>query len=92
MAQYNACDQSEIQSCAGNSDQVNLVHLPPQTELKDGSAILTSGIGGVLPFGLVLGHVRYTENGDMFVELSSDLKNVSYVKIIDYKLDTTLKP
>lgn len=74
-----------------NSDNPELIHLPAQTEIPENASVLTSGHGGILPPGLLIGHVRYDANGERKIELLSNPALSHYVQIVDYKLDATLK-
>lgn len=70
-----------------NDDLAVLKHLPPGYKLPEGAVIMSSGHGGIFPAGLPLGKV--SANG--VVSLFSDFTSLSYVKIVNSKIDPNLK-
>jgi rod shape-determining protein MreC len=79
---------------AGTNDGLPaLRHLPPGHKAPEGAMIMTSGHGGIFPAGLPLGKVSMgKENASRgSVDLFSDFSSLSYVKIINNKVDPNLK-
>lgn len=75
-----------------NSGIPKLLHLPQKAEIPEGAAVLTSGHGGVLPPGLMLGYIHYDKVGSPTIKLLDDPKDTSFVRIVDYDIDATLSP
>lgn len=70
---------------------LKLSYLPEDAQLVSGDQVITSGLGGVYPAGLLVGSIRgvYTEEDGMSryaeVEPAADVANVKYVYVItDY--------
>lgn len=77
---------------AGNNDSLPLlVHLPPQTQVEQGARIITSGYGGVFPYGLPVGQVLVDERGVRKATLYADLDRAVYVRVVDKPEDINLK-
>ena len=69
---------------AGNNEgKPELVHLPRDAELKAGMRILTSGHGGVLPYGLPVGEVVETAGGGFAVKINETADNLTHVRVLD---------
>lgn len=67
-----------------NRVQPVLQHLPPDTRLKEGTRIVTSGHGGVFPKGLPVGRVVHSDSdGGWKVNLFADFSRLIHVRIID---------
>lgn len=79
---------------AGTNDGLPILkHLPPGHKPPEGAVVMTSGHGGLFPAGLPLGKVssdRSSINAGS-VSLFSDFTSLSYVKIINTKIDPNLK-
>ena len=56
-----------------------LKHLPKDSGLVEGARIVTSGDGGVFPFGLPIGTVIIGKNGDKFIQPYADMDRITYV-------------
>ena len=72
-----------------NSDMPELMYLPRDTDVKEGTRIVTSGNGGMFMPGLPVG-VVVIRNGVPFVKLFSDISRVTYVRIVDFPEDPHL--
>ena len=69
---------------SGNNDGMpTLDHLPLGTELKVGMKIITSGHGGVLPYGLPVGKVALNKDGSMGVEIYESADRLTHVRVLD---------
>lgn len=69
---------------AGNNTDLPLLeHLPAEMEPEIGANVITSGHGGLFPFGLPVGKVVLNEHGRPAVELYADLNNLIYVRVVD---------
>jgi rod shape-determining protein MreC len=74
-----------------NSARPRLVFLPENAKLVPGERIVTSGHGGALPAGLLVGIVTSAGEGTMRVEPIVDWDRLEYVRVIDFE-SVTLKP
>ncbi len=71
-----------------------LMHLPPETHIKQNVRIVTSGVGGVFPAGLPVGIVKSekrNESNQIVVEPFADFNRLMHVRIIDTPIDPNLK-
>jgi rod shape-determining protein MreC len=73
-----------------NTDQPQLIYLPPHAKPQLGDKIVTSGDGGVFPPGLVVGSVTSIVGSTVRVEPASDLSRVEYLRVIDFGLSGLL--
>lgn len=68
--------------------QMKLSYLPADTQLVSGDQVITSGLGGVLPAGLMVGTIRslYTEADGLtryaVVDPAADIEDLRYVYVI----------
>ena len=75
-----------------NEKTTSLLHLPPDTDLKDGVRIITSGHGGMFPHGLVIGRIKRDEKGIAHVQPFADFDRLVHVRILDKSTDPNLVP
>jgi rod shape-determining protein MreC len=77
---------------AGQNDMnPALVHLPPESEIKSGARIITSGYGGIFPPGLPIGRVVIGQDGVYRVQLFADFDRLVHVRIVDRNEDPNLQ-
>jgi rod shape-determining protein MreC len=69
-----------------NSPRPALLYLEPQTPVKPGDRIVTSGDGGLFPPGLPVGVVAAIGDGEARVEPFVALSQVDYLRVVDYGL------
>jgi rod shape-determining protein MreC len=74
-----------------NGTEAKLSHLPPDGHVPNGAHIITSGHGGLFPFGLPVGIVQKTENGSMIVKPFADVNRMVHVRVIDTPSDPYLR-
>lgn len=74
-----------------NSARPKLVFLPENAKLVPGERIVTSGHGGALPPGLLVGIVTSVGEATVRVEPIVDWDRLEYVRVIDFA-SVTLKP
>ncbi len=74
-----------------NTDSPRLVHLPPDIKLADGARVMTSGLGGMFPYGLPVGRIVMANDGVYKIKLYADFQRLIYVRIIDKVDDPNLK-
>lgn len=67
-----------------------LLHLPPDSEIRNGARIITSGHGGVFPHGLPVGRVNIGADGVYKVQLFADFDRLIHVRIVDRNDDPNL--
>lgn len=78
---------------AGSNDSsMSLLHMPPDSNIKDGVRIITSGHGGMFPHGLVIGRIIGGENGTIKVQPFADFDRLVHVRILDKSADPNLVP
>lgn len=69
---------------AGNNTPVlDLMYLPEHHQLKPGDIVLTSGDGGVIPPGLVIGEILEVD-GALKLVPSVDFDRISFVSVLNY--------
>ena len=69
---------------AGQNDRLpSLTYLPPETSPEAGARIITSGYGGVFPFGLPVGRVVFDQDNKPRVMLFVDFSRLTHVRIAD---------
>jgi rod shape-determining protein MreC len=75
-----------------NSESPTLAHLPPEAykDLEEGMRIVTSGNGGMFPFGLPVGQIFKTPEGQWQVRLYADINRLIYVRVIEQAQDSFL--
>ena len=75
-----------------NQSGMHLIHLPPDSEIKEGARIITSGHGGMFPHGLAIGRVANDENGKMNVLPFVEFDRIVHVRVLDKSADPNLLP
>ena len=65
-----------------NDDYPVLIHLPSESVITNGARIVTSGYGGVYPYGLPVGRVIRNKSKELEVVLFSDFDRLHFVRII----------
>lgn len=73
-----------------NTDLPLLKYLPDDTDIKEGTRIVTSGNGGMFMPGLPIGTVSIGKNGLPYVKLYADISRLTHVRIVDYPEDPNL--
>lgn len=66
-----------------NGPELLLTQLPPETQVKAGDRLITSGMGGIFPPGLAVGVVSAINGSEIKVEPISDLGRLELVQILD---------
>jgi rod shape-determining protein MreC len=74
-----------------NAQKGVLVHLPLDSEVRDGARIVTSGQGGIFPVGLPVGVVRKNAVGNAEVEPFADFTRMVHVRIVQSPEDPNLR-
>ncbi|MCK5374402.1 MAG: rod shape-determining protein MreC [Alphaproteobacteria bacterium] len=65
-----------------NENNPHLIHVPEESEIFDGTRIITSGYGGVFPHGLPVGRVQLDKEGQMNIILFSDFNKLQIVRVL----------
>ncbi len=68
-----------------------LLYLPPDIAIEEGARVLTSGHGGLLPFGLPVGAVVQDDNGRLLVRPYAEINQVHIVRIVERGGDPHLR-
>ncbi len=66
-----------------NGPELLLSQLPPETQVKVGDRLITSGVGGIFPPGLPVGVVSSVNGSDVRIEPIADLGRLELVQILD---------
>lgn len=66
-----------------NSEHPYILHRDDKVELKEGARVVTSGHGGLFPYGLPVGKIIFDDQGEPEVALFSDLQNMRYVRVVN---------
>lgn len=75
-----------------NQSKTYLLHLPQDSDVKEGARIITSGHGGLFPHGLAIGRVKRNETGAIEVSTFADFERIVHVRILDKSADPNLLP
>ncbi len=67
-----------------------LMHLPKGSKLIAGARVITSGAGGIFPYGLPVGVVQPAEDGTTAVRMFADMDKLIHVRIVDRDEDPNL--
>lgn len=77
---------------AGRNDKAPVVtHIANDSTVSIGARIITSGRGGVFPYGLPVGRVFLDKNGEKRVKLNADMNALVHVRIVDKPVDENLR-
>ncbi len=74
-----------------NSTRPVLEYLAPGTSINPGDQVMTSGFGGVLPAGLVVGVVVSSDSGGVRVRPYIDWGHMEFLRLVDYGLPGVLQ-
>ncbi len=78
---------------AGNNTAVpDLVHLPPEAQVQEKDRVITSGDGGIYPYGLPVGEVIRDNDGVLRVKPYADIDNATYVRLVKRADDPNFLP
>jgi len=77
---------------AGQNDQdPTITRVSNDAEISIGARIVTSGRGGVFPYGIPVGRVFLDDKGEKRVSLSSDMNAIHHVRIVKKPVDENLR-
>ncbi|MET3682545.1 rod shape-determining protein MreC [Alkalibacillus flavidus] len=83
-----------IEGYHSESDQLIFRDLSNESEIEEGQAVVTSGLGGVFPKGILIGEISSIELDDYgltnvaYVKPAADLDDINQVKVVDRQLQT----
>ncbi len=66
-----------------NTDYPVMKYLPADTDIKEGTRVMTSGNGGMFMPGLPVGEI-VMDNGKPVVKLYADISRITHVRIVDF--------
>ena len=69
-----------------NTSVPKMIFIPLDAELEIGDRVVTSGVAGVFPAGLPVGHIIAVEKNGVKVQPYNNLERLEYVRLIDYGL------
>ncbi len=69
-----------------NSLQLDLNYLSDLEQILEGDILITSGEGGVVPYGIKIGHAKFI-NGNLKIEPSVNFNNITIVSVFTEKLN-----
>lgn len=65
-----------------NSKNLTLMHLPQDIDIKPGTRVITSGHGGLFPYGLPVGVIETTEDGSYYVAPYETASRTSFIRVV----------
>ena len=74
-----------------NDDRPELLHLPPEIEIETGARVVTSGHGGLFPYGLPVGEIVRNEDGALRVRPYALTERVHMVRVVEKADDPNLR-
>lgn len=83
-----------IKGIQGNSSQVRATNIPAETTLMPGDTVVTSGLGGIYPKGILIGTIKEVINtkNEMdryaYIDTATDFNKLSTVLVIAGNQDT----
>lgn len=75
-----------------NQDVLQLKQIPYDAEISEGQMVVSSGMGGVFPRGLVIGEVKKVEidrdglTQTAYINPSADLYDINHVSVVDREI------
>ncbi len=73
-----------------NNNPPELRHLPKDSGINIGTRIITSGDGGVFPYGLPIGTVSKSEGGNYLIKPFANMDRITFVRVVDASLNPNL--
>lgn len=67
-----------------NGDMPTLKYMPQDSDIKEGTRIMTSGNGGVFKPGLPVGTVVRGKDDALYVKLYADISRLTHVRVVAY--------
>lgn len=78
---------------AGNNDnRPRLLYLGPRVKVAPGDRVITSGHGGVLPPGLLVGTVASVDDGGVRVQPHMDRADMEFLRLVNFEMPGLLLP
>ena len=82
---YVGADKTSAILMGDNTDMPELIALPEEHNIEEGDFVITSGIAGVYPEGLMIGKVEKKENS-FKVKLQEHKTNNSFIQVVHFDL------
>lgn len=73
-----------------NGAQPMLDHLDEGNDIAEGQRVITSGLGGLFPYGIPVGVTKKNEDGTISVQLFAAPERSQHVQIVDYGIKPLL--
>lgn len=70
-----------------NTSVPKLIFTQPDAEFKKGDVLVTSGVAGIFPDGLLIGKISRINKGQIEVNPADNLNHLDYVRIVDFGLE-----
>jgi len=67
-----------------NNGHPVLDHLPDAHDVQVGQRVITSGHGGIFPYGVPVGETYRNDNGELAVRPYADPNRANHVQVVDY--------
>ncbi len=76
---------------AGNNAALPLLdHVAADNQITSGQRVITSGLGGLFPFGIPVGETQVNKDGTIAVKLYAAPERAQHVQIVDYGIKPLL--
>ena len=69
-----------------NTPMPKMMFIPIDAEIAEGDIVVTSGVGGIFPPGLLVGKIYSINKSEVVVRPFNNLTNMEYVQIVDYDI------
>jgi rod shape-determining protein MreC len=76
--------RQKVMLAGTNGDMPMLKYLPQDSDIKEGTRIMTSGNGGVFKSDLPIGTVVLGKEGALYVKLYADISRLTHVRVVAY--------
>lgn len=74
-----------------NQPQPVIRHIAPEAQLQEGALVITSGHGGMFPYGQPVGTLVKKGNGEWIVDLHANINRTGFVRLLDTTSDQRVK-
>lgn len=73
-----------------NNPMPKMIYIPFDAEIMIGDRVVTSGVGGIFPPGLLIGRITSIDKNEITVRPFNDLNRLEYVQIVDYDIPASV--
>lgn len=74
--------KSLVSGTSLSNDILKPSFVPKELVIENGEPVLTSGEGDLIPYGLLVGHAYYDENGKIYIKSAVNWNEVEYAKVL----------